>query len=89
MERHQKRGIGSVIIGLMTTLSCLVGSSLVSPYAVLGSLAGIALVAIGVMQFRDSRHVASPESTSASQRIVIFAIAVVSFVVGMAAFWFL
>ncbi len=89
MERHQKRGIGSIIIGVTTALAFLVGSTLVSPYAILGSIAGLPLIAIGVMQFRDPDRVADPESASASQRLAILALAVVSFVVGMAVFWLL
>lgn len=89
MERHQKRGIGSIITGVTTALAFLVGSTLVSPYAILGSIAGLPLVAIGVMQFRGPNRVADPESASAVQRLAILALAAVSFLVGMAVFWYL
>jgi hypothetical protein len=89
MERHQKQGIGSILIGLVTVFSCLLSASTITLYAVLGSVGGAALVAIGIMQFRDSRHFSADEPTSTSQTIAVFALAAVSFAAGMAAYWFL
>ncbi|WP_231185301.1 hypothetical protein [Haladaptatus sp. DYF46] len=89
METHEMRGVGSVVIGTMMVASSLLSASTITPYAALGSIGGAALVAIGIMQYRDSRHFSADEPASTSQTIAVFALAAVSFAAGMASYWFL
>lgn len=89
MKTHEMRGIGSVVIGATMVASSLLSASTITLYAALGSIGGAALVAIGIMQFRDSRHFSADEPTSTSRTVAVFGLAAVSFAAGMAAYWFL
>ena len=82
MEAHEKRGIGSIIIGLVTTASTLLGSGIDTPYTTLMVVGGLALTFIGAMQFRHAEQFTVGRSTSRRRQVAVFDLAIASFVGG-------
>lgn len=82
MKRHQKRGIGSVIIGTMTLGSFLHSATMVSPYAALGVIGGLSLLVIGIMQFSRPEQFTTDQPPSRRRQVTVFGLAIDSFVGG-------